>query len=199
MLVRKNILTASAFLLLIFAFSAPAANAKKPGEYKAIVSHLKTKYKAKKAKIPFMWLARFAVSVVRPAGVKSFSVTMFEGLKFSGETLDAEMQTAMRNSFDANWSPIMRVRSRTGEQVYMYMREAGNSVKIAVVTIDKKQAAVIRATFNPEKLAEFINDPKIFGISLNDADTRMSNPKEISKPEEVSVPKDKTQEPQKNN
>jgi len=199
MLTRKNILIASAFLLLFFTFSASTANAKKPGEYKAIVSHLKTKYKAKKVKIPFMWLARFAVSVVRPAGVKSFSVTMFENLKFSGETLDAEMQTAMRNSFDANWSPILRVRSRTGEQVYMYMREAGKSVKIAVVTIDKEQAAVIRATFNPEKLAEFINDPKIFGISLDTANSRVGNPKEISKPEEVAVPKDKSEEPQKNN
>jgi hypothetical protein len=164
---KKNTIAALVFLSLVFTFSV-SANTKKPGEYKSIVSHLKTKYKAKKVKIPFIWLARFAVSVVRPAGIKSFSVTMFEDLKFSGETLDAEMQTAMRNSFDANWSPILRVRSRTGEQVYMYMREAGNVVKIAVVTIDKAQASVIRATFNPDKLAEFVNDPKIFGISLDD-------------------------------
>jgi hypothetical protein len=151
---RKNILFTLGFFLLLTAFSVPAAhakNAKKPGEYKAIVSHLKTKYKAKKVKVPFMWLARFAVNVVRPAGVKSFSVTLFEDLKFSRETLDTEMQNVMRRSFDANWSPILRVRSRTGEQIYMYMREAGSVVKIAVVSIDKQQAAVVRATFNPEK------------------------------------------------
>lgn len=170
MLIKRKILFTTAFLLLIFSAAAPWAEAK-PNEYAAIVKHLKTKYKAKKVKIPFLFLARFAVSVVRPAGVKSFSVTMFEDLKFSRETLDAEMQTAMRNSFAAPWSPIMRIRSRTGEQVYMYMRDAGTSVKIAVVTIDKRQAAIIRATFNPEKLAEFINDPKIFGISLNDDQT----------------------------
>ena len=167
MFTKKNTITALVFLSLVFTFAVPA-HANKPGEYKAIVSHLKTKYKAKKVKIPFILLARFAVSVVRPAGVKSFSVTLFEDLKFSGETLDAEMQTAMRKSFDANWMPILRVRSRTGEQVYMYMREAGKVVKIAVVTIDKAQAAVIRATFNPDKLADFVNDPKIFGISLDD-------------------------------
>ncbi len=167
MLKRKNIIIASFILSAIVVFSAQSATAK-PSEYKAIVSHLKTKYKAKKVKIPFMFLARFAVSVVRPAGVKSFSVTLFEDLKFSGETLDAEMQSAMRNSFGANWSPIFRVRSRDGQQAYMYIREAGKSVKIALVTIDKEKAAVIRATFSPERLAEFINNPKIFGISLND-------------------------------
>jgi hypothetical protein len=48
------------------------------------------------------------------------------------------------------------------------MREAGNCVKLTLVTIDKEQAAVIRATFSPDRLADFINDPKIFGISLRD-------------------------------
>lgn len=163
-MLKKSLITLS-FLLLIYTFVAPNVHAK-GGEYEAIVRHLKTKYQAKKVKIPFMWLARFAVSVVRPAGVKSFSVTMFEDLKFSRNTLDEEMQAAMRTSFDKDWSPILRVRSRTGEQVYMYMCETGKSVKIVLVTIDQEQASVIRATFNPDKLADFINDPKIFGVSL---------------------------------
>lgn len=186
MLENKKILLVSILLLLVFGFSPAKANAN-GGEYKKIVSHLKTNYRAKKVKIPLMFLARFAVSVVRPAGMKSFSVTLFEDLKFSRETLDAEMRTAMKNSFGADWSPILRVRSRAGEQVYMYMREAGTSVKLAVVTIDKEQAAVIRATFSPEKLAEFINNPKIFGISLDGKDQQANNktpePKEIAAPE----------------
>ena len=193
LLKQKKIIVALTLLLIAFTFSVPAANAK-GGEYKKIVSHLKTKYRAKKVKIPFIWLARFAISVVRPAGVKSFSVTIFEDLKFSRETLDEEMQAAMKNAFGADWDSILRVRSRTGEQVYMYMREAGKSVKIAVVTIDKQQAAVIRATVNPEKLADFINNPRIFGISLNDsgqtANKKIDEPKENSVIENESEPKD---------
>ena len=181
MLLKQKIIIAAALLFLTFAFTAPAANAKGGKEYKQIVSHLKTKYKAKKIKIPFMFLARFAVSVVRPAGVKSFSVTLFEDLKFSRETLDKEMQQAMRNSFGAEWSPIFHVRSRDGQQAYMYMSEAGKNVKIALVTIDKDQAAIIRATFSPDRLAEFINDPKIFGISLNDNEQKENSEKEESK------------------
>jgi hypothetical protein len=190
MLMRKKILICLAFLTFAFTFTVPTVDAK-GGEYKSVVKHLKTKYQAKKVKIPFIWLARFAVSVVRPAGVKSFSVTLFEDLKFSRETLDEEMQLAMRSSFGADWSPIMRVRSRTGEQVYMYMREAGKSVKIAVVTIDKQQAAVIRATFNPEKLAEFINDPKIFGISLDDNNQQANNKPKIAEPNEAALSTEK--------
>jgi hypothetical protein len=180
---KRTLLLTIAFSLVVFTFSAPPANAK-PSEYQLIVKHLKSKYQAKKVKIPFLWFARFAVTVVRPAGVKSFSVTLFEGLKFSRETLDAEMQAALRNSFSEEWSPIVRVRSRDGQQVYMYMREAGGSVRISVVTIDHQQAAIVRATFNPDKLAEFINDPKIFGISLNSSETANKNGKPAETPAE---------------
>ncbi len=196
MIIKKKMILALALLFVVFVFNAPNTNAK-GGEYDKIVNHLKTKYKAKKVKIPFMFLARFAVSVVRPAGVKSFSVTLFEDLKFSKESLDKEMQTAMRNSFDANWSPIFRVRSRDGQQAYMYMREAGKSVKIALVTIDKNEAAVIRATFSPERLADFINDPKIFGISLNDDDQQAKNKNAELK--ENKMVGEKTEEAKENN
>ena len=62
------------------------------------------------------------------------------------------------------------------------------------VSIDKDEAAVIRATFDADKLAEFINNPKIFGISLNDHDQSTNNqsinPKEDSTtPEKVKEPK----------
>lgn len=194
MFVQKRMLFVSSFLILVFTFAAvPTTNAKK-NDYAAIVNHLKTKYQAKKVKIPLMWLARFAVKVVRPAGVKSFSVTMFEDLRFSRETLDEEMQAAMRKSLDADWSPIFRVRSRQGEQAYMYMRESGGDIKIMLVTIDRNQAAVVRATFSPDKLAEFIENPKVFGISLNDKGQSGSD-KNLKPTEKVSDSPEKKDKP----
>ena len=168
---KKLIVPALLLLSITFTASASATSSgrSKPSEYEMIVKHLKSKYRAKKVKIPFIWVARFAVSVVRPAGVKSFSVTLFQDLKFSRETLDREMQAAMKTSFESReWSPILRIRSTEGQQAYMYMREAGKNVRLALVTIDKENAAVIRATFSPERLAEFVNDPQVFGISLKD-------------------------------
>jgi hypothetical protein len=187
---KKILLSLTLFLLTFTVSVAPAIAGGK--EYELVVKHLKTKYQAKKVKIPMVWLARFAVRMVRPAGVKSFSITTFENLKFSRETLNAEMQMALSNSFSRDWSPIFRVRSRKGEQAYMYMREAGSSIKVMVVTISEKQASVIRAAFSPEKLAEFMNEPKILGISLDDNDQRAGNKSAESK--ENSVTEQKTEE-----
>jgi len=165
----KVIVTVLMSLLVGFAaVSVVSAKTNKRKEYDAIVYHLKSQYHAKKVNLFVMWAARAVVSIAHPAGVKSFSLTVFDHLKFSPDKVDNEMQAAMRNSFGPAWSSIFHIRSREGQQAYMYMRDAGENVRVVLVTIDKENAAVIRATFSPDKLAEFINNPKIFGISLND-------------------------------
>lgn len=169
MKLRSKAFAAIVLVVLAFAAVPPAAYAK-PKEFDAVAKHLKTRYHAKKVRMGFVWLARLAVKVVKPAGVKSFNVTLYEDLKFSRDTLDTEMQSVMRDSFGPEWTSVFRVRSREGEQAYMYMREDGNNVKIALVTINRDDAALIRATFSPERLADFINNPKILGISLRDKD-----------------------------
>ncbi len=174
----KRLMIASMILLGAFAVTAPASLAK-PNEFDRIASHLKAKYKAKKVSLGFLWLARAAVKVIRPAGVKSFDMTLYKDLNVSLDSLDTEMQDAMRASFGPEWSSVLRIRANNqSDRVYMYLREDGKNVKIALVTVNTENAAVIRATFSPEKLAEFINDPKIFGISLANRDT----PKQIDPP-----------------
>ena len=156
------------FLSSVIFASVYSTPARTPREYKAIVSHLKTNYKAKKVNLLFMWAARAIVSIAKPAGVKSFSLTVFRDLKFTRESVDSEMQAAMRKSYGPEWNQVFHVRSREGQQVYLYLREADKDVKVVIVTIDKENAAVVRATFSPDKVADFINDPKLFGVSLND-------------------------------
>lgn len=166
----KKIIISICLAALLFTFAVPKTSAKDK-DYEAIVKHLQTNYQAKKVRLPFMWLARFAVKIVKPAGVKSFNVTLFENLKFSADSLDEEMKMAMKNSLNPDWLPILRVRSAGGEQVYAYMKDAGKDIKMMLVTINKDEAALVRATFNPDKLADFINNPRIFGVSLGDQNT----------------------------
>ncbi len=154
-------------LSALFVFFVPASQAK-GNEFDAVCDHLETRYKAKKVSIPFQWLARLAVGIVRPAGVKSFKVTIYKNLEFSPETLNEEMKATMRDSFSEEWSPILRVRSAKGEHVYMNLRESGKNIKVLFVTIKREEAVVVRAKFDPDKLVEFMENPQIFGISLGD-------------------------------
>ena len=192
---KQKILVTLWLLLMIFAFFGQPANAG-GGEYRKVVQQLKTKYQAKKVKIPMIWLARFGVRMIRPAGVKSFSITTFENLKLSRSTLDAEMQSALKESFGQEWNPVFRLRSRDGQQAYMYLREAGNSLKIFLVAIDQNKATVVRAAFSPDKLANFIDNPKIFGISLDDDQARAD--KKTAEANEAALVANKPQETKEN-
>jgi hypothetical protein len=169
---RKKTIAAFSLFIVFVSFAVSKAEAKR-NEFDSVCNQIETKFHAKKVKIPFMWLARFAVGIVRPAGVKSFNISTYTDLKFSPQTLDREMKSVMRDAFSDDWSPILRVRSSRGEQVYMNMREAGGNVKILFVTIQSNEATVVRAKFNPEKLADFLDNPKIFGISLGDRDDQL--------------------------
>ncbi len=164
-------------LVALFALSAAAVPAAAGGnEYDAVCDHIEEHYGAKKVKIPFMWLARMAVGIIKPAGVKSFKVTIYRGLQFSREELDGDMRSLMREAFDEEWTPVLRVISKNGQQAYLNMREYKNSVKILMVTIENDEAVVVRARFDPDKLAEFIENPKIFGIDLDGKNDSTADP-----------------------
>jgi hypothetical protein len=181
MLTRNKNIIGFAILGLSFAFIAPAISAKGDGQ-KAISRHLRSKYQAKKVKVPFMWLAKLAVRVVRPAGVKSFSITMFEDLSFTRDdsgSLGREIPLVMQNALGEDWNPVIRVRSKEGGHLYAYMQEAGENVNLMVVSIDKKEASIIRLKFNADRLIEFINNPKIFGVSIGDPDKKPDDAPQI--------------------
>ncbi|MCO6511530.1 MAG: hypothetical protein J5I65_12130 [Aridibacter famidurans] len=166
---RSGLKAFAVVVLLVAAIASAAAPSAfaKGNEFDKVCDHLEERYDAKKVKIPFQWLARAAVGIVRPAGVKSFKVTVYRELKFTRESLDSEMRWVMNDAFDSNWTPILRVISRNGEQVYMNAREYKDDVKVLLVTINRDEAVVVRAKFDADKLAEFIENPKIFGIELD--------------------------------
>jgi hypothetical protein len=71
-----------------------------------------------------------------------------------------------------------------------------------LVTIDHEEAVVVRAKFNPKKLVEFIENPRILRISLKD-DEQAKRKKKEEKPkeevrEEVKLEEKKPTEPKDN-
>jgi hypothetical protein len=159
-------LVALVLVATMLSIAPPAARADDP-EFDAITKHIKLYYKAKRVSIPFLGLANFFVKIVRPAGVKSFKVAIFEDLNFVPGSVNSELSAVIRNALSPEWRPLVRVRSRNGEQLYVYAREAGENIKLMVVTIDQTDAVVARVKISPKRLSEFLSTPKILGISIN--------------------------------
>jgi len=155
-------------LATLLSFSVARAHAEDRA-FKAISTHLKTRYKAKRRGIPFLGLANFAVKIVRPAGVKSIKVAIFEDLDDFNNINHAELNTVIREALDEEWQPLVRVYSRRdGQQVFVYARDEGQDIKLMVVTLNQTDALVARVKLDPGALAKFMEDPKILGISLKD-------------------------------
>lgn len=160
---RARVYAVSASLLLACVLSASATA--RADDFDAVVKNVRAACGGKKVRIPFLGLAGFATKLVRPAGVKSFKLAVFEDLKRAGDV--SGLSAAIGQSLGPGWRPLVRIRSARGaEQTHVYIREAGDNLKLMIVTLDGEQATVIRAKVNPEALAKFARDPKILGVSL---------------------------------
>ncbi|HEY6186384.1 MAG TPA: hypothetical protein VIW80_01810 [Pyrinomonadaceae bacterium] len=136
-------------------------------EFQAISTHLKARYQAKRKRIPFLGLANFAVKIVRPAGVKSIKVAFFEKLKDYSNINHAELNTVIRAALDERWQPLVRVYSRKGgEQMFAYVSQEGQDVKLMVVSLQQNEAFIARVKLNPLTLAKWMEKPEIMGIPL---------------------------------
>jgi hypothetical protein len=151
-------------ILSISSASAPAQQ--RGGGFDAIAKHLKTRYQARKKGIPFLGLAKFAIRIVKPAGVKSINVSLFEDLKNTSGLPDGELSGMMRDSLSAEWQPLISIRQRNGDQIYIYATEAGKDIKLAVLAINQTDAVLARVKVEPNALRKFLDNPSILGISL---------------------------------
>ena len=168
---NRVLVRALVLLTVLVIASASAAAQTKSGTGKgfdAITKHLKTRYQARKKSIPFLGLAKFAVRIVKPAGVKSINVSLFEDLRNTDGLPDNELSALMRNALSAEWQPLISVRQRNGDQIYVYAMEDGQDIKLAVLAINQSDAVLARVKIDPKALRKFLDDPRILGISLGD-------------------------------
>lgn len=166
-MIRVKTWTLPVGVLLLCICCAPATA--RADEFDAVVRNVRAACGGKKVRIPFLGLASFAAKVVRPAGVKNFKLAVFEDLTRVGDM--SGLGAAIGQSLGPEWRPLVRIRSERGaEQTHVYVRDAGDNLRVMIVTLDGEQATVIRAKVNPEALARFARDPRLFGVSLGRGD-----------------------------
>jgi hypothetical protein len=178
MMTQKRFLTR---LLIVVALVSLAPVVALGGDesFSSIVKHIKTNYNAKQQSFfGAMMLARFAVKFIKPAGVKNFKMALLRDLDYSRAPApeDGHFHSFIRSKIDPRWTPLVEYSSpREKQWSYVYVTRENEDVKILVVTLQQHDAVVLQTKFSPDKLAEFMNNPQLMGISLNSDKTSKDN------------------------
>lgn len=150
---------------------APVASFAGDESFSQVVKYIKSNYRAKQQGFfGAMMLARFAVKLVKPAGVKNFKVVLLRNLDYSeaSDPRAGQFNAFIQSKIDPRWAPLVQYSSpRERQWTYVYITQEKKDVKLLVVTLQRQDAVVLQTKFSPEKLIEFMNNPQIMGISLN--------------------------------
>ena len=138
--------------------------------FSSVVKHIESQYNGKRqGTYGGITFGRFLVKIIKPAGVKNFKLVYFKTVDFPDGSSRRGMNfhSAVRGRINKEWTPLVQYSSPAERQwTYVYAHFLTKDVKVLVVTLQKEQAFVIQTKFSPEKLIEFMNNPKIMGISL---------------------------------
>jgi VWFA-related protein len=158
----------SVVLLTVALFVPSAAALAKDKEFKAITKHIEKNYQARRTKIPLLGLANFAVKLIRPAGVKGFKLAVYENHDFSPHPNEASFASVMREAYAKGWQPLVQAYSKRdgGTRTFVYAREEGRDIKLAVVALQEREAVVAEVKFNSDAAARFLQKPELLGKSL---------------------------------
>jgi VWFA-related protein len=169
-------------LLTVCLILAAASTVAASDPYANVVKHLETDYHAKKTHIPFIGLGNFVLKFWHPAGVKSIKLSVFEDQTLYPRTSGDRFDSLVEKAAGGKWRPIVREFSRKDNQwTYVYYNEGGKDTRILVVSLDQKDAVVAQVKFEPGKLVEFIQNPRLLGHSLaRDIRTEAENPGQAS-------------------
>jgi hypothetical protein len=151
--VRTRHLARALILVVAVAVAAPAARA--GDDFDAVVKFLRTQYGAEK-RDGLPWIARVAIKIAKPAGVKSLKLQTLDGLSGAGggERLDA----LLKSRLGADWRPLVRVYSkRDREHAFVYIRATKSDLEVMLVALDGDEATVLKAKVDPAKLDDLSN------------------------------------------
>lgn len=164
---RRHPLTTVLSALLILLFSTLTVLGQEKG-FKGIVQHLEKNYHGKRTRIPMLGLANFVVKIVRPAGVKSFKLAVFEDSDFIVNRGSTSFDSSMRSLMPKEWQPLIRINSKRGgtERTYIYAKPAGKDLQLMTVILEPREAVVMEVRLNPDAVARFLDNPKVMGVSI---------------------------------
>ena len=166
-------------VVLVLLLIASIAHAK-GDDFNSVVKMIEQFYGVKHQGIPFlanagMKVARTAARIKggqarRIAEAGSIKLAVFENQDFDGELM--KFRSTLNAALSRTWSPLVQTISATDEeQVYIFLREAGDKFNVLVITIAQRDATVVQVTLSPKNLALLMKDPEGTGKAITEEAT----------------------------
>src|SRR5215470_18577552 len=163
--------------ILVVAFVLTTANFAhaKGDDFNSVVKMIEQFYSVKHEGIPFLAKAGMKVGTTAArikggvakqiAEAGSIKLAVFEDQNFNGDVI--EFRGSLNEALNDTWMPLIQTLSVTDqEQVYIFLKDAGDKFNVLVVTIDQRDATVVQVTLSPRNLALLLKDPEGTGKAI---------------------------------
>jgi hypothetical protein len=152
----------------------------KGDDFNSIVKLIEQYYGVKHEGIPLLAKAGMKVTTTaarikggtarRIAEAGSIKLAVFENQAFNREF--SPFRTSLNSALNETWTPLIQTVSSGGEeQVYIFVREAGDKFNVLVITIDQRDGTVVQVTLSPKNLALLMKDPEGTGKAITEEAT----------------------------
>jgi hypothetical protein len=147
----------------------------KGDDFNSVVKLIEKFYGVKHQGIPFLAKAGMKVATTaarikggtakRIAEAGSVKLAVFEDQAFNGEF--TRFRSSLNTAMNQTWTPLIQtVSANSEEQVYIFVREAGDKFNVMVITIEQHDATVVQVTLSPKNLMLLIKDPEGTGKAI---------------------------------
>ena len=163
--------------ILVIAMALTVANVvhAKGDDFNSVVKMIEQFYRVKHVGLPFLAKAGMKVAttaarirggeVKRIAEAGSIKLAVFEDQAFGGDI--TRFRSSLNEALNVTWMPLVQTLSASdGEQVYIFLKDAGDKFDVLVITIEQRDATVVQVTLSPRNLALLLKDPEGTGKAI---------------------------------
>lgn len=129
-------------------------------DFGAVARAIDAEKGVKRVWIPFLGIARLAVRVIHPEGVRDFQLVTFEGT----DNVDPDrLRLLMEQKLGKGFTPLVRVWSKKNgkkEWSFIYVRPHGRDrMELVILASDDEDTALVRVDVDAEVLARELDEP----------------------------------------
>jgi hypothetical protein len=147
----------------------------KGDDFNSVVKMIEQFYGVKHVGIPFLAKTGMKVATTaarikggearRFAEAGSIKLAVFEDQAFNGDF--TKFRSSLNEALNGTWMPLVQTLStKDAEQVYIFLKDAGDKFNVLVVTIEQRDATVVQVALSPKNLALLLKDPEGTGKAI---------------------------------